>query len=285
MGDNNVTLNALNIGNLTTGTSAAETAIHIGTGWDSVLQVNGVTIIDGDGDIQTAGIEDGAVTNAKLADDTVDFDKISDSPTLDADTTLSAGAAQSFNIGNNVTLTTSGSGAINASDLVCTDCINATEIADVYVLNSGDTITGDIVVDRDITGDNTVRTAQSIDVDIATSDQTADLTGLNINLSTGAVDITGATSEAVGLNVDVSGVDAQSSASAYAATFQGGNVGIGTAAPVRVLHISDAMRLEPRSAAPSSAALGDFYVDSDSSSLCFHNGTAWVAVTGGGPCT
>jgi len=34
-----------------------------------------------------------------------------------------------------------------ASDLICTDCIGATEISDAYVLNTGDTVSGDLVVD------------------------------------------------------------------------------------------------------------------------------------------
>ena len=34
----------------------------------------------------------------------------------------------------------------SATDLNCTDCINATEIEDIYVLNSGDTITGTLTV-------------------------------------------------------------------------------------------------------------------------------------------
>ena len=34
-----------------------------------------------------------------------------------------------------------------ASDVSCTDCLNATEIEDIYVLNSGDTMTGALVVD------------------------------------------------------------------------------------------------------------------------------------------
>ena len=51
----------------------------------------------------------------------------------------------------NSTVTVSGSGSENAAvtlnvvDLNCTDCINTTEITDVYLLNSGDTITGDLV--------------------------------------------------------------------------------------------------------------------------------------------
>jgi hypothetical protein len=42
----------------------------------------------------------------------------------------------------------------------------------------------------------------------------------------------------------------------------GGNVGIGTNNPQRPLHISDILRLEPRSTEPSSPSEGDIYVNS-----------------------
>lgn len=37
-----------------------------------------------------------------------------------------------------------------SDDLTCTDCIGATEISDVYVLNAGDTMTGDLELDGDL---------------------------------------------------------------------------------------------------------------------------------------
>ncbi|MCE2929374.1 MAG: hypothetical protein LW817_07075 [Candidatus Caenarcaniphilales bacterium] len=61
-----------------------------------------------------------------------------------------------------------------------------------------------------------------------------------------------------------------------------GNIGVGTSTPARKLHISEAMRIQPQSSPPSSPALGDLYVDSDTNSLCFYNGSAWIALTGGG---
>jgi len=58
--------------------------------------------------------------------------------------------------------------------------------------------------------------------------------------------------------------------------FQGnGNVGIGTSAPSRNLHVKDVMRLEPRSSAPSSPAKGDLYFDSSLNKLRVYDGTAW----------
>jgi len=62
-------------------------------------------------------------------------------------------------------------------------------------------------------------------------------------------------------------------------------VGVGSSsAPSRDLHIRDTMRLEPRSAAPSSGAAGDLYFDSDSNELCVHDGTSWTGLIGGGTC-
>lgn len=65
----------------------------------------------------------------------------------------------------------------------------------------------------------------------------------------------------------------------------GGKAGIGTPSPARTLHINDTMRIEPRSSAPSSPSLGDLYVDSDSSELCFYNGSGWIGLAGGGACS
>ena len=61
---------------------------------------------------------------------------------------------------------------------------------------------------------------------------------------------------------------------------QDGNVGIGTASPQRALHISDVMRLEPRSSAPSSASQGDIYMHDGTGTpnypvLRVHDGTQW----------
>ncbi|MBI1863425.1 hypothetical protein HYS00_04895, partial [Candidatus Microgenomates bacterium] len=52
-GDAQVSLNAIKVGALT-GTAATETAINIGAGWDSVLTVNGTSVINGSGQIATS---------------------------------------------------------------------------------------------------------------------------------------------------------------------------------------------------------------------------------------
>jgi hypothetical protein len=56
----------------------------------------------------------------------------------------------------------------------------------------------------------------------------------------------------------------------------GGKVGIGTADPARALHISDVMRLEPRSSYPSSPSDGDLCIVGASGSrhiYCYLNGS------------
>ncbi len=56
-------------------------------------------------------------------------------------------------------------------------------------------------------------------------------------------------------------------------TIKYGNVGIGTTNPQRSLHISDVMRLEPRSSAPSDPSEGDLYINStDHHIYCYLNG-------------
>ena len=63
-------------------------------------------------------------------------------------------------------------------------------------------------------------------------------------------------------------------------------VGINQASPQRALHINDVMRLEPRSAAPSSPATGDIYVDSDATqAICIYLNGAWVVMAGTGSCS
>jgi hypothetical protein len=54
-----------------------------------------------------------------------------------------------------------------------------------------------------------------------------------------------------------------------------GNMGIGTSAPARKLHVSDVMRLEPRNGAPSSPSKGDIYFDSSDNKLKCYDGTNW----------
>lgn len=54
-----------------------------------------------------------------------------------------------------------------------------------------------------------------------------------------------------------------------------GNVGIGTPAPARALHVSDVMRLEPRRTAPANPSEGDMYMDGRTHKLRVYDGTQW----------
>ena len=62
------------------------------------------------------------------------------------------------------------------------------------------------------------------------------------------------------------------------------NLGIGRTNPQRLLHVNDAMRLEPRASAPASPALGDIYVDS-SEAVCVYVDSTWTKIAGAGSCT
>lgn len=56
-----------------------------------------------------------------------------------------------------------------------------------------------------------------------------------------------------------------------------GYVGIGVTSPSRTLHVSDVMRLEPRSSAPSNPSEGDMYMDGTTHKLMVYDGTQWQA--------
>ena len=140
------------------------------------------------GSVTLTSVLGDSIENGEIIADTIDFDSIADSLTLDAETTIAAGSALNLLIGNNVTLTTTGTGVITASDVEadavalgtdttgnyvatvadagnstvsisgsgaenaavtidvvdvnCTDCLNATEIEDIFVSNTGDAIAG-----------------------------------------------------------------------------------------------------------------------------------------------
>jgi len=54
-----------------------------------------------------------------------------------------------------------------------------------------------------------------------------------------------------------------------------GNVGVGTSAPARTLHVNSVMRLEPNATAPTSPSKGDMYFDSTLNKLRVYDGTTW----------
>ncbi len=56
-----------------------------------------------------------------------------------------------------------------------------------------------------------------------------------------------------------------------------GNVGIATTSPARKLHVTDVMRLEPRTTVPTSASRGDMYFNGILNKLMVYDGTTWQA--------
>ena len=83
----------------------------------------------------------------------------------------------------NSNITVVGSGAENAAitldvvDVTCTDCLGATEISDIYLLNSGDTTTGNIVFDDGV-GDSpsiSFTPATGVTFSVSVEDVTDDL--------------------------------------------------------------------------------------------------------------
>lgn len=56
-----------------------------------------------------------------------------------------------------------------------------------------------------------------------------------------------------------------------------GNLGIGTTAPARKLHVTEAMRLQPTASAPANPSAGDMYFSSVTSKLMVYDGTTWQA--------
>ena len=62
---------------------------------------------------------------------------------------------------------------------------------------------------------------------------------------------------------------------AHTGSVSGGNVGIGTATPARVLHVNDIMRLEPRTSPPLNPSEGDIYMDATDHKLKVYDGLMW----------
>lgn len=70
--------------------------------------------------------------------------------------------------------------------------------------------------------------------------------------------------------------------------YSGGNVGIGTSAPVATLDVNGFARLAPRTSAPvacDASRIGSIAVSSATSRICVCNGTSWVFNYNGASCT
>ena len=106
--------------------------------------------------------------NIVIKSDSLDFSELSDSLTLDAATSITAASALNLTIGNNVTLTTTGTGSIVATDVACTDCITlATETSGNYVA----TITGNTQVGVSGSGSENAGVTLSINSDSLTASE------------------------------------------------------------------------------------------------------------------
>jgi hypothetical protein len=119
-GDAQMTLRGIQVGALT-GTAASEVAINVGSGWDAGLVVNGVTIVDGAGNL---------TASPTIVADSLDYDDFEDTLDLDAALTLNQTTntwSQTFTgtttIGHTYTATSLTSGA--ATSTVTTNAHNA----------------------------------------------------------------------------------------------------------------------------------------------------------------
>src|SRR3989338_7574676 len=125
----------------TTGITSTDTLTLTSTG-----TLNGLDLIDTttedtlEAAIDIAGDVDGTGLTA------VDIDEIAVETELESVLDLEnlQGAVTDGQVPNNITIDL----ASSASDLTCTDCINATEIEDIFMLNSGDTSTGNITISK-----------------------------------------------------------------------------------------------------------------------------------------
>ncbi len=203
-------------------------------------------------------------TTVSIADPNISFDGASTIFTGTGAMTITPGAGTNLN----VSLSTTGDFAVNTDQL--------------YVDTSAVKI-----------GINQSSPATALDV-TGTINATAQINGVTANFTTGNITTVKATT-INGANLDgnftngsilfsnTSGVLIEDQSSLYWDNVNK-RLGVGTNIPQRTVHISDLMRLEPRSAAPSSPSLGDIYVDSDTNELCFFDGSSWVGLVAAGAC-
>jgi hypothetical protein len=132
-----------NLETITTGIAATE--IPIGTGTDTVVY----NTLSGDVTITSGGVVSISANAVELATDTT------------------GNYVATVADDGQGTMTVNGSGSENAAvtlravDLVCTDCLNATEIEDIYVLNSSDAMSGTLTVAGNV-GIGTTDTTQTL---------------------------------------------------------------------------------------------------------------------------
>jgi hypothetical protein len=102
-------LNGVNIGGITGGGSATETALNVGSGWDNTLVVGGTAIVNGSGVLQSAGLS-GTYSNAL---------------TLSSASNAYTGQSASLTATSNASvLTVAGSASLTSADMVRFDMRN-----------------------------------------------------------------------------------------------------------------------------------------------------------------
>ena len=77
---------------------------------------------------------------------------------------------------------------VTADDTICTDCLNATELEDIYTFNSGDTITGAVTInDNDAAGSTLLTIGDATDADSISIFGDLTVTGGDITLGTTSI--------------------------------------------------------------------------------------------------
>ena len=175
-----------------------------------------------------------SIENAELAADTIDFTAIADSLTLDAETTIAAASALNLLIGNNVTLTTTGTGSIEASSVAADSVALGTDTTGDYVESlaqgTGITISGASGEGSTPTITATLGTSianSEIDADTIDFDRIAD--GLTLDATT-TIDLDTNTADFI-IDNGTFFVD------------NAGSVGIGTTAPSATLDVAGTFAL------------------------------------------
>lgn len=156
---------------------------------------------------------------------------------------------------------------INVSVIVPQVYENKTLVTVEFIFSSTHPLNGDVWVDTiDITG-------------AANESTLANVTRLNslIKLGDGDISLDGVSENGIFYNDTISFTK-------ILGNFTVDKIGVGTTLVPRNLNIKDTMNIQPRVSAPSSAAIGDIYVDSSSGELCFYDGVSWTGLKAGGVC-
>ena len=141
---------------------------------DATTESNIESAVDIAGDVDGTGLG------------SVDIDEVAVEAELESVIDLQdlQGAITDAQVPNSITIDL----ATSASDLTCTDCINATEIEDIFVLNGGDTITGALTInDNNGAGSTLVTIGDANDADSLAVFGDITISGGDITLGTSSI--------------------------------------------------------------------------------------------------